>query len=347
MPSSHAFRGLLGCLLLSLPILPANAFAERQQQASPEASQASPTAPPGGVAPTTQAESPAKQDSRLNSANPPPDPNRPLPDIPTLMHQVEADQRASEAIEKDYLYHSVEAIQELDPHGSVKRTETDQYDVFWINGVPVRRLLKKNGKDLSESEKKQEDEHIDKESAKARERRDKAASQGKETDPRGEDVVTVSRLLELGSFSNAHRVQWHGRDTIVVDYAGDPKAKTRNSFENVIRDLVGTIWVDEQDHAIAKLEGHFVNNFKVGGGLLVNIQKGLTFSMEQVRINDEVWLPAHIEGHGSARALLFFRFNGEMVVENSNYRKFKTDSTIVSAGTPVPAEPTKPPGTPQ
>ncbi len=95
------------------------------------------------------------------------------------MHQVEADQRASEAIEKDYLYHSVEAIQELDSHGNVKKTETNQYDVFWVNGVPVRRLLKKNGKDLSESEKKQEDERIDKESAKARERRDKATAREK------------------------------------------------------------------------------------------------------------------------------------------------------------------------
>jgi hypothetical protein len=295
------------------------------------------------MAPTA---SPTQQDNS-NTATPIPDPDRPLPDIPTLMHQVEADQRASEAIEKDYLYHSVEAIQELDSHGDVKKTESDQYDVFWINGVPVRRLLKKNGKDLSDSEKKQEDERIDKESAKARERRDKAASEGRETDPRGEDIVTVSRLLELGSFSNAHRVQLHGRDTIVVDYTGDPKARTRNSFENVIRDLVGTLWVDEQDHAIARLEGHFVNNFKVGGGLLVNIQKGLTFSMEQVRINDEVWLPEHIEGHGSARALLLFHFNGHMVVENSNYRKFKTDSTIVSAGTAVPAEPAKPSDAPQ
>jgi hypothetical protein len=326
-------------LLLSLPFLPANAFAEQQQQSPPEASQTSPKPAPAGAAPTTQAASPAKQDSSGNSATPPPDPNRPLPDIPTLMHQVEAGQRAAEAIEKDYLYHSVEALQEMDSHGDVKKTETDQYDVFWINGVPVRRLLKKNGKNLSESEIKQEDERIDKESSKARERRDKAEAQGKQTDPRGEDVVTVSRLLELGSFSNAHRVQFRGRDTIVVDYTGDPKATTRNSFENVIRDLVGTLWVDEQDHAIARLEGHFVNNFKVGGGLLVNIQKGLTFSMEQVRINDEVWLPAHIEGHGSARALLLFHFNGAMVVENSNYRKFKTDSTIISAGTAVPAEP--------
>jgi hypothetical protein len=262
------------------------------------------------------------------------------------MHQVEVAERTSEAIQKDYTYHSVEALQEIDSHDRIKKTETDQYDVFWINGVPVRRLLKKNGKDLSDSEKKQEDERIDKESAKARERRDKADAQGKESSPRGDDEVTVSRLLELGSFSNAHRVQFHGRDTIVVDYAGDPKAKTRNSFESVIRDLVGTIWVDEHDQAIARLEGHFVNNFKVGGGLLVNIQKGLTFSMEQTRINDEVWLPAHIEGHGSGRALLFFHFNGEMVVENSDYRKFKTDSTIVSAGTQA-IDPAKTPDSPK
>jgi hypothetical protein len=340
MPLSRAFRSALGCLLLSLPFL-GNACAAQQQPSPQEASQASPQpVQAAGIAPTTQAASSAQQ-ANSNITTPSPAPNRPLPDIPTLMHQVEADQRASELIEKDYLYRSVEAIQELDSHGNVKKTETDQYDVFWINGVPVRRLLKKNGKDLSESEKKQEDERIDKESAKARERRDKAAAQGKETDPRGEEVVTVSRLLELGSFSDAHRVQLHGRDTIVVNYTGDPNAKTRNSFENVIRDLVGTIWVDEQDHAITRLEGHFVNNFKVGGGLLVNIQKGLTFSMEQVRINDEVWLPEHIEGHGSARALLLFHFNGHMVVENSNYRKFKTDSTIVSAGSAVPAEPAK------
>jgi hypothetical protein len=272
---------------------------------------------------------------------------RPLPDIPTLMHQVEVQQKASEAIEKNYLYHSVEAIQEMDKHGDVKKTQVNEYDELWINGVPVRRMVKKNGQELSAAEKKQEDERIDKESARARARRDKADAQGKPTDPRGEDEVTVSRLLELGRFSNAHRLTLHGRNTIVVDYIGDPKAKTRTSFENVIRDLVGTIWIDEQDQAIARIEGHFVDNFKVGGGLLVNIQKGLTFSLEQTRVNDEVWLPARVEGHGSARALLFFRFNGAMTVMNSGYHKFKADSTIVSAGTQNLDAPAKTPEAPK
>ncbi len=89
---------------------------------------------------------------------------------------------------------------------------------------------------------------------------------GKESSPRGDDEITVSRLLELGSFTNARRVQMNGRDTIAVDFAGDPKAKTRNRLEDVIRDLVGTAWVDEQDKVLVKVQGHFLNNFKIGGG---------------------------------------------------------------------------------
>ncbi len=49
----------------------------------------------------------------------------------------------------------------------------------------------------------------------------------------------------------------NGRDTIAVDFAGDPKAKTRNRGEDVIRDLVGTAWVDEQDKVLVKVQGHF------------------------------------------------------------------------------------------
>jgi hypothetical protein len=267
--------------------------------------------------------------------------NRPLPDIPILMHEVEAQQRASEAIQKNYVYRSVETLLESNSHG-VKKTEVNQYDVLWINGVQVRRLLMKNGKELSEDERKKEDERLDKESARMRERRDRAEAAGRQTSPRGDEEVTVSRILELGRFSNAHRVVLHGRDTIVVDYTGDRNAKPRNSFENVIRDLVGTVWVDEQDHAIAKLQGHFVDNFKIGGGLLVNIHKGFRFSMEQVRVNNEVWFPASVSADGSARILLFRNVNGSIRVADSDYRKFKTDSTIVSAGSHAVDGPAQP-----
>jgi hypothetical protein len=282
---------------------------------------------------------PVSQAGQETAGTKPEEAERPLPDIPALMHSVEVNQRASEAIEKDYMYRSVQTHEETDGHGGVKKAETMEYDIFWVNGVPVHRLTKKNGKELSADEQKKESEKIDKEVAKAKERRAKADEKGTETDPRGHEVVTVSRLLELGSFTNARRVQLNGRDTIAVDFAGDPKAKTKNRFEDVIRDLAGTAWVDEQDKVLVKAQGHFVNSFKVGGGMVANIQKGTNFEGEWRKINDEVWLPSMFDGQGAARVLVLFHFNGSLRAVNSEYRKFKATSTILPGMSTVEPDP--------
>jgi hypothetical protein len=255
--------------------------------------------------------------------------DRPLPDISALILAVEANQRTAESVRKDYLYHSVQTEQEVDGSGKVKKTTTREYDSFWLDGVPVNKLVKKDGRELTPDEQKKESERIDKEVASAREKKEKGDAKGKETSPRGDDMITASRILELGTFTNPRRVTLDGRDTIVVDYAGDPKAKTRNRGEEVIRDLVGTVWIDEQDKVIRKSEGHFLNAFKVGGGLVANIRKDSSFAMEQKKVNGEVWLPAKIEGQGAIRILLFANFNGSMQVQMSDYRKFKATSTIL------------------
>jgi hypothetical protein len=288
-----------------------------------------------GQAPTSPVPVP-EQDAVAVKAD---DRERALPDIPALMRAVEANQKKAEGVEKDYMYRSVQTIQELDGHGEVKKRETEEFDVFRIEGVPVRRMTKKNGKESSVEELKKENERIDKEVAKAKERRARAEEKGKETNPRGDELVTVSRLMELGSFTNARRETLNGRDVIAVDFAGDPKAKTRTRFEEVIRDMAGTSWIDEQDKVLVKAEGYFLNTFKVGGGLVVNIQKGTRFSMEQRKINDEVWLPATVEAQGSLRVLLFAGLNGRLTITDSDYRKFRATSTILPGVSTVEPEP--------
>ncbi|HEY2038971.1 MAG TPA: hypothetical protein VGG95_04860 [Edaphobacter sp.] len=253
------------------------------------------------------------------------DTSRPLPDIPALMHEVEEHQRAAEAIQKDYLYHEV-ARQQQGDNGKV---ETREYDVFWLCGIEVHKLTRKDGRELTPDEQRKESERIDKEVEKAQERKRKAKEKGQETDSHGEEEVTVSRFLELGKFSDPRRVLLDGRETIAVDYAGDPKAKTRNRLESVIRDLSGTLWVDEQDREITRIEGRFARSFKLGAGMLMSIKEGTNFSMEQKKINQEVWLPSRMEGKGAARVLLLIGFNGSVQITNSNYRKFKATSTIL------------------
>ncbi len=120
--------------------------------------------------------------------------------------------------------------QQLDHNGNLKKTTTTDAESLTIDGIRVDRVVARNGKPLSAKEAQKESDRIDKEVAKAKERREKLATEGKATDSNGDDILTVSRILELGTFSNPRRVDLNGRPTIVLDYAGDPNAKTRNEI---------------------------------------------------------------------------------------------------------------------
>lgn len=289
---------------------------------------------------------------------PPPasiDAAEPLPAISELLHDVERNADAAEKMRRDYTYHVHVEEQDLDGKGNVKKTTVTDSESLTIDGVRVDRVVAKDGKPLTPDEAKKESEKIDKEVAKDKERRAKLEEKGQTTDSRGDQVLTVSRILELGQFTNPRRVEFGGRSTIVADYAGDPKAKTNNRFETVFRDLVGSVWIDEADRTLVQVQGHFLNDFKFGGGLIADIRKGSSFSGRWSKINGEVWLPVEFGGDGKIRVLLVTGFSGRVRMVTSDYRKFGASATIVGGGQvvgddgkpvpeqpPVEAEPEKP-----
>ena len=286
---------------------------------------------------------------------------QPLPPIRNLLLDVERNEKASEAARKDYTYHVHIELDDLDKNGNIKKTDITDAEDLTIDGVPIHRVVARNGKPLTPEEAQKESARIDKEVAKAKELRAKHEAQGQDTDARGDPILPASRILELGAFSNPHRIDLDGRPTIVFDYAGDPHVKTRNQFEGIVRDLVGTVWIDEHDRVLVRGEGHFLNDFKIGGGLVLNIHKGFSFDFRTTKVNGEVWLPVTIDGQGSARILLVDKVDGRFRLVTSDYRKFRASSTILQSdrvigpdGQPVPdpapspsAPPTPPPAQPQ
>jgi hypothetical protein len=247
------------------------------------------------------------------------------------MQQVEAQEKTSEKTIRQYIYRVTRTEQDLDSHGSVKKSTTEERESFWIDGTFISRMLSRDGKPVSGDELKKQNEEIDKRIAAAKERAQEGA--GTAVQKRGGDEVTFARFLELGAFSNPQRVTLNGRETIAVDYAGDPKAKTRNLLEGAIHDLAGTVWVDEQDHAMVRIEGHFFDDFKVGGGLLADIHKGSWFESTWTKVNGEVWLPEMFRGKGSARIAVFFNHSGAIESRTSDYRKFQATATILPGAT--------------
>jgi len=262
----------------------------------------------------------------------------PLPDISEVLQAVERNADVMEKMRRDYTYHVRVEEQDVDGKGNVKKTTVTDSESLSIDGVRVDRVVAKDGKPLTPDEAKKESDRIDKDVAKDKERRAKLESKGKATDSRGDQVLTVSRILELGKFTNARRVELAGRSTIVVDYAGDPDAKTESRFESVFRDLVGTVWIDEKDRTLVQVQGHFLNDFKVGGGLLADIRKGSSFHGSWAKINDEVWLPVKFGGEGKIRVLLFAGFSGREELVTSDYRKFRASATVLPGKREVGAD---------
>ncbi len=264
--------------------------------------------------------------ARAETAN-----KKPLPALQPLILDLDRNQKAAEAAAENYTYHVHRVVEKLDGKGNLKNTTTFDLESLTVQGVRVDRLVARDGKPLTADEAKKENERIDKEVAKARERRAKAEAKDRATDSRGDALITASRFFELGKFSHERRESFGGRPTILVDYAGDPNARTHNAGENAVRDLVGTVWIDEADRIMTRADGHFLSDFKVGGGLVVDIRKGTSFSVRAKKINGEAWLPEQVDADGHLRALLFVGFTGRFHMTATDYRKFRTTSSI--AGT--------------
>ncbi len=262
----------------------------------------------------------------------------PLPDTRQLLLDVERNEKAAEAVRKKYTYHVHFEQQELNGKGDAKKLTSIDSESITVDSVRVNRTVARDGRALTADEQAKESERIDKEVAKDKARRDKKEGKGQDTDSRGDDIISAARILELGAFTHPRRIDLNGRATIVLDYAGDPNAKTHNSFEGVVRDLVGTVWIDEKDRVLVQAQGHFLKDFKIGAGLVADVRKDSSFSAHWAHINDEVWLPTVVDGQGKVRILLVTGFTGRIHLVTSDYRKFRTTSTIVAGGYQVDAE---------
>jgi hypothetical protein len=241
---------------------------------------------------------------------------QPIPDIVSLMRQVQAHQRELDKTRESYTYRERETINELDRNGNIKKVERRESQVFFVNSHQVERLVSRDGQQLSASDQAKENERVKKEIEKAQH-----TPPGEMVDDKGQ--ISVGRLLSIETFSNARRVELDSRSVLAFDFAGNPAASTHGLAEDASKNLVGTIWIDEQDRQVRKVEATLHDSFRVGFGLF-SLSKGSSFSFDQKLVNKELWLPTsaaiHIEAH--AVALISYRANVQIVYDD--YQRFHT-----------------------
>ena len=240
-----------------------------------------------------------------------------LPDAGTMLHEVEAHQKQLDKIRENYTFRAVQTTRQLDSSGHTKKVETEEHEVFFVNSEQVEKLVRKDGKDLTPDQARKEQDRVNKEVLKI--------SKPGYTNP-DKDEITVSRLLQIVTFSRPRRVQLNGRDTIAFDFAGDPHAKTHGRGEDALKKVSGTIWVDEADREVSRMNATLDENYHVGFGLLASVAKGSNVVFDQALIRNEAWLPTAIALHLQARAFLVAGFRAEIDIRFDQYKKFQTDA---------------------
>jgi hypothetical protein len=240
-----------------------------------------------------------------------------IPDLETLLKDVQANQHKMDEIRENYTFHRIITEEDLDEKGAVVKTTTTEREVFFVNGRGIGRLVKKNGVPLNPQEEKKEDARV----KNIVETAMKTAPQAR----RGRGPAgLIGQILPMVKISNPRRVSFHGRSTLAFDFTGDPHAKGKGTEENAAKKMAGAIWFDEADHQVARVEVHFYENFRVGGGLLVSVQKGSTIEVEQAPIGDGLWMQTSNDQHVNAR-IVVKSFRQNVHTKNTDFKKFNVE----------------------
>jgi hypothetical protein len=235
--------------------------------------------------------------------------------------------------QRDYTYIQRTEQRRLDGDGRVRSKQATTYEIMILSGEPTRKVIAKDDRTLSEKEARKEEERIrkliekyQKENEGERRRRLQKSEKTAE-----EDRQFVREIADAFRFRFAGMESVEGRMTYVVDATPIPGYKPRHKDAKHLSKVRFRSWVDVADRQWVKLDIEFIDT--VSWGLfLARLQKGSRVRLEQTRVNDEVWLPKHVDVRFDARLVLLKKLSMDIDVSFRDYKKFVTESIIRPLG---------------
>ena len=239
-----------------------------------------------------------------------------FPDPVALLKESQANQQKMDEIRENYTFHRTLTENDLDDKGAIVKTTTSEREVFFVNGRQIGRLVKRDGVELKGKAEQNEQARVTKMIEVAM----KATVR-----PRGRGGISmIGDILPMMTISNPRRVSFHDRSALVYDFTGDPHAKAKDTKEGAAKKMAGTIWFDEADRQVARLEVHFYDNFRIGGGLLASVQKGTEMEFERAPIGDGLWMQTYSRQRLAAR-IVVKNFREDTISKNTDFKKFNVE----------------------
>jgi len=262
--------------------------------------------------------------------------------IRDLLRRAEEKDLENEKRLRDYTYIEREERHKLNGRGGesgevkpgeAKKIDSRTWEILEIYGEPVARLTAKDDKTLSASEAKKEDDKIQKiiDKRKNESESDRRKRLEKEEKGREEDRKFVLEVADAFNFRLLGSEALDGRDAWVLEGEPRPGYEPKSRDARMLSKFKGRIWIDKTDAQWVKLDITAIDTISYGF-VLARVHKGTHILFEQIRVNDEVWLPKQVEIHLDARVALFKAYDEDIELTFHDYRKFRTDTKVTVVG---------------
>jgi hypothetical protein len=231
--------------------------------------------------------------------------------------------------QRDYTYIQREEEHKLDGKDQVKSSESKTYEIMVLYEEPIRKLIAKDDKPLSDSDARKEDEKVQKiiEKRKNESDNDRQKRLEKQNKEQEKGRQFVKEIADAYNFRFVGEEDLEGRKA-VIDADPRPGYEPRMKDAKFLPKFHFRVWLDETEKQWVKLDIQCIDTVSVGLFLL-RLHKGSSIQIEQVRVNDEVWLPRHVALKLDARLALLKGLNISEDVTFRDYKKFRTDTRIV------------------
>lgn len=253
-------------------------------------------------------------------------------DLRAIVVRTAANDDINDKRARDYTYTELQTEQDLDKGGKIRKTSTETHEIMILDDEYMERLVAKDGKPLPPKEAQKEDERINKWMEKRKnespdEKRDRLAKEERE---REKDREFVREIADAYYFKALPDETIAGREAFVISAEPRPDFKPHTPDARFLPKFRFRAWVDKSECQLINLDADVIDTVSVGF-FVARLYPGSKFELEQTRVNDEVWLPSHIDVRLEARVLLVKGFNENLIFDYSDYKKFRSNIQILPA----------------
>lgn len=209
-----------------------------------------------------------------------------MPDVEEILRKLVEKSEDPQYVERrnSITYQRTSRVEYLDDDGKVKRDSIRVYRISPENGEPVTRIVTINGRPATEKD-------------------DVRRSSARETGEKSRTLSLSADLLSRYEFTFVREELFADRPAWVLSFAPKPNAPDDAFLDRLINAMCGTMWIDKEDHQLAKADIRLGKRVSFFGGIAGAIEK-LDMTLIQRRIEPAVWLGEAVHIDFTGRKLL-------------------------------------------